>query len=508
MAEDFLDKIYDEAMLYTKLRELAGYARCSMHQKVVEELKAMLVDLEGVAKGYIDVNEKEGKEFWKLLKQLTDCVDDQIKLADLLEISIMPRLEKYLQKNACIYVDDEEGFCLESSRHGFLTMRDTDSNRYLHSAWDPMWEAEEQIKVLYDPKAEGYAVLGCGLGYHIYQLYRISDGSIKIHVFEKNERIVQYAIQYGVLSWIPQESLEVTIGEDLLPFLECAEHYDGACFVFEPEIDWMSGIQRELARSLYIGQCTRTSNDLQLHINFYRNIKSKATAIKNVDTSSLGEDFIVVAGGPSVDENMNFLRAHSDKMKIIAVGTIFRRLIQEKIPISFVTVFDSTKYTMRQLAGMEEETVPLLLATSAYWKWTSLYRGSIYLIPIASQLPEQEDYARDQGMELWNVGGSVTSLAVEAALRFGAKKIYLVGADFAYPDGVTHAIGTDRYEKRNVTDLIPVEGVAGGVVYTEASLDMYRRELENVIEQNPTVEFINMSKKGAKIRGTRRNDDV
>ena len=503
MAEDFLEEIYQDGYLYTKLRELSEFARCNLVQRYVEEIKELLPELKVAAKRYIVVDNVRGELFFKNLQYMQELLGDNIRFVDLIDINILPLWEGYMNSFSPICVDDEAGLCLESSAHGFLTIRDIEGNFYFHSKWDPMWEAREQIRQLYDPIYSGWAMLGCGLGYHAYQLYRISDGSVKIHVFERDERIIQYAMQYWVLSWIPEECIQVTIGEDLMPFLECAEENEGAFYIFKQELGLIPEPYFVMIESLFINQCTRSFHRDQMLINYYRNVHSKARPVTELDISLFGEEFIIVAGGPSLDNCMDFLKESMGKKTVIAVGTVFKKLVQSGARPDLVTVLDPLKYTMKQLEGVEDETVPLLLATTAYWKWAARYAGRIYLAPVTSHLDQEEEYALKYGIEKWDVGGTVTSMAVRAALKFGAKKIYLLGADFAYPEGWTHATGTARQSKVDTSKLIPVKSVTGGIVYTEANMNLYREDMEGIIALNPEVEFINMSRIGAKIKGAR-----
>lgn len=503
MAEDFLEEIYHDAHLYSKLKELSEYARCNLVQRYVEEMKELLPELKAVAKRYVDRDSARGALFFENLQCMMGFARDNIRLADQIEMKILPMWEEYMETYSRICVDDEAGYCLESSAHGFLTVRDTEKNLYFHSTWDPMWEAREQIKSLYDPVYSGWAMLGCGLGYHAYQLYQISDGSVKIHIFEREERMVQYAMQYGVLSWIPEECLEVTVGEDLMPFLECAEEYDGAFYIFKPALGMIPEPYYVMAESLYINQCTRNMHKDQMLINYFRNTQCGARPVTELDVASFEKEYIIVAGGPSLDDCMEFLKENVGKKTVIAVGTVFKKLIQSGVRPDLVTVLDPVKYTMKQLEGAENETVPLLLATTAYWKWASTYAGMAYLVPVTSHLDQEKEYAAQHGIEQWDIGGTVTSLAVRAALKFGANKIYLLGADFAYPDGWTHATGTASHSKLDTGNLIPVESVNGGIVYTEANMNLYREDMEGIIAHNPDAVFVNMSRIGAKIKGAR-----
>ena len=102
---------------------------------------------------------------------------------------------------------------------------------------------------------------------------------------------------------------------------------------------------------------------------------------------------------------------------------------------------------------------------------------------------------------MWGTGGTVTSLAMEAAIQFGATNVYLVGVDLAYPDGITHASNTMDRGVKNTARMIPIKSVTGGIVHTEPNFIIYREWIEKRIKETPHIKYYNMSKIGAHIEG-------
>lgn len=504
MAEDFLEEIYHEANLFTELLQIRDWAQKDVDELVIEAIKKIIPSLGELGRHYISRNPEAGVAFWKLLEKLSMYCGDNVWLVDFLDGELLPILDEYLSGYSKICVDDENGICLESTGHGFLTIKDTIRSKYFHSRIDPMREAREQVEGFYNPKVQTFALLGCGLGYLAYQLYRISEGAAKIHLFVCEERMILYGRQYGVLDWIPQECLEITVDKDILPFLLCAEKENHDFYIFRPEITFWSEKAQHIIKRLHANQCTSLVYRRQSEINFYRNIASSAKPVLEATFPWMGksDQYVIVAGGPSVDENMDFLEKNKGKMPILVVGTVFKKLIQAGIRPDLVAVMDPSPITIEQFQGMEEETVPLMISTTTYWRCGALYKGEKYLAPALTGSCEPANvYAENVPGGGWECGGTVTIFLVRAALSFGAKEIYLVGADFAYPNGYTHADGAYRRIKKDLTKLMPVEDASGGIVYTDEIMNMYRQRMEELIEQERDVCFINLSKIGAKIKG-------
>mgnify|MGYP003311426870 CR=1 FL=1 len=110
----------------------------------------------------------------------------------------------------------------------------------------------------------------------------------------------------------------------------------------------------------------------------------------------------------------------------------------------------------------------------------------------------------DMDYLFYETGGSVTTLALEIALRLGATSIYLLGVDLAYPNGISHATGTMDRMGRDTNGMKRVKSVNGDWVYTDLLFDSYRNWIESKINRYPQVDFYNLSTCGAHIEGCSR----
>lgn len=503
MAEEFLEERYREALLRTELKCLWEQLAGGNDGSAIRNYVQIAEELETVSRKYVETYPRDGMEFRNDLRKLQEYNENYLGLADFIERNILPEYERYLRGLNKIYVDDEQGYCLESSLCGFLTVKNTKSGQYFHSQNDPMWEARQIAKRIYDPIMKGYSLLGCGLGYIAYQLYCLSDGSVPIHIFEYDEKMIQYARSYGVLDWIPEECLSVTVDADVLPFLYSLEQEEGHGYhIFEPEIYRAPEDAREILRSLIINGNTITAYREVKKRNFYRNLQSGARPLTSFRKGKLGGSFIIVAGGPSVDDRLDFLKQQKEHMGIVAIGAIFSRLLACGIVPDMVAISDPNPITMKQLAGVEDQQIPLFLGITAYWKLARTYKGEKYLVPIDGDMPEERYYKDQCGGIALDCPGTVTMLAVRLALYLGAKEIYLLGADFAFPKEKYYAEGaTGGGSLSDKSGLFSVESVGGGSVYTDKSMTMFREYMEELIEDTPDVLFYNLSK-GARIAGT------
>lgn len=503
MAEAFLEEIYSEARLMCELKQVVEYSRRNTLEHLVQQGDVLLQKLCNVCKRYVQHDLVKGKEMWSLVQKLSEIGNDPALVADILEYKILPLLEDSMRQWGDICTENEEGdYRFETTVSGFLTLKDLKRNFYFHSTVDPMWEARQLAECIYDPRNRQYSIRGCGLGYLIYQMYEVSNGSVLLNVYEKDARMVQYAKQYGVLDWVPEESLKVVIDEDPRPFLNSALEEDAGAHLFAPALRSEADDIRAILETVRIEYDSYYLHKKDVAINYWNNFRAGGKTVSEFDASKLKKDFIIIAGGPSVDDNMEFLQENQGKKTLIAVGTIFKKLVQNNITPDLVVMLDPNPLIYKQVEGIEDQQVPMLISMLTYWKLAAAYQGEKYFVPLVG-MATAIGYPIDDYEDAWAVGGTVTNMAIIAASKFGAENVYLVGVDMAYPKGITHAAGTAQRKKISEEGLIPLKGVDGGTVYTDKVLKLYHGEVETLIKEADQISFYNMSQVGAKLAGTK-----
>lgn len=507
MAEDFLEEIYKDAKLISEMRQIACYAQVHDEHHVRMKYSEILPELIRVCQRYTQLDRTGGEEFMSCLQEIHDVSHDLILIGDIIEHKLLPLLEKSMQDYGAIQTENEGGdFLFQTTASGFLTVKDLQNDIYIHSTLDPMWEAGKVAEYIFDPRKKAYSIRGCGLGYLIYQLYVITNGTASIRVFEKDTRMVEYARRYGVLDWVPDDCISVVVDADPLPFLESILEENTGYYMLVPELSGEADDVRPVLTELYTKYSTNMKFKRCQAINYWSNLRRGCRKISEFDVTSVKKDVIVVAAGPSLDDNLEFLRENAGKKTIIAVGTVFKKLLEQGICPDLVTVLDPQERTYRQIEGVEDQKVPMLLGITAYWKFAAAYQGEKYLIP--SEGLEEIDNITEKYEDAWNMGGTVTYFALEAAVRFKAKRIFLVGVDLAYPGGITHATGTMDRSQKSIDNLIPIEGRSGTTVYSDTVFISYRHDIEDMIANTPWITYYNMSNVGAKIAGTQTFSDA
>ena len=208
---------------------------------------------------------------------------------------------------------------------------------------------------------------------------------------------------------------------------------------------------------------------------------------------------VIVGAGPSVDSQLTSIKKCRDKITVFATGHITRKLVNEGIIPDAVIITDPQPLMYKQIDGVNLKGIPMILLSTASSSVIDYYNGSIY-VAYQSGYELAEIKAKEIGATLFETGGSVTTTALDIALRFGARKIIFVGVDLAYTGGYSHASGEGR-RIENTDGLRQVRSNTGDMVYTSKNLDIYRKWIERRIEGVMDTKFYNTGE-GAVIKGT------
>ncbi len=218
------------------------------------------------------------------------------------------------------------------------------------------------------------------------------------------------------------------------------------------------------------------------------------------------ESAAVLCSGPSLKEDFARLRAWLSRRPgafTVAAETALIFLEKEGFVPSCIASIDD-------LAGMR--------AGDLYMRDKGRYGGALLVFAASSPKRLWEDYPGPrrylcQGAIARAVpelapsaplysSGSVALAAASLALATGAREIALIGADFAYDGGFSHAgIPIHGDPLTGTVGRIPVQCNDGEIRPTQRNFLAYREDLEALIASRKDVAFENLSSHGAVIRG-------
>ena len=374
---------------------------------------------------------------------------------------------------------------------------------YLYSSVNP----EREASLLADSlkQAEEYMVFGMELGYHVLELLNRHQ-SARVHVFESNIYLLHMAFTYiDWTTYIANGRMRVVYNDDLKQLVSelsgrFAEMKNAELLVHYPAIKMIEDVQtRQLLEDFFVTTSSMREQGGLLDSNF--EVISKLNLPECGELKDIFKDkaVVIVGAGPSVDPQLTSIKKCRDKITVFATGHITRKLVNEGIIPDAVIITDPQPLMYKQIDGVNLKNIPMILLSTASSSIVEYYNGPIY-VAYQSGYELAEIKAKEIGATLFETGGSVTTTALDIALRFGAGKIIFVGVDLAYTGGYSHASGEGR-KVENIDGLRQVRSNTGDMVYTSKNLDIYRKWIERRIEGVMDTKFYNTGE-GAVIKGT------
>lgn len=224
--------------------------------------------------------------------------------------------------------------------------------------------------------------------------------------------------------------------------------------------------------------------------------------------SEPGRDVLVIATGPSLQQHLQRLlvtHQQTDRPLLICVDTAYVPLRNAGITPDLVVSIDH-RISTRHLPPEGSDGIALVYLPGQEAPMLEAWRGPRYVgystSPVYSQIRQHIPRAN------LHVGGSVIHPAIDLAVKMGATRITLFGADFAFPGGKTHTgwqdgvLGPELSIARHW-----VRDGRGNKVKTQLNFRSYLIELERYIALHPEVQFFNTSRDGALIAGTTFDPD-
>lgn len=334
-----------------------------------------------------------------------------------------------------------ENYFIEPTSAGFFTMAlEEDGKRwYLHSNRNPVEEARIWAKRNYQLEKEKYTLLGWGMGYQVRELLGLYS-DMDLVVVEPDIGILYYSLQYG--DWRNVLEKVTLVWDSEWQEISALISDEREVVIYRPTI---AHVKEQRLRTLLNQIVDRKDAIADAETYFYQNIRENirncSLYVDEIRDHVKGKRVIIVAGGPSLDKNIEQLRKKTEDVVIFAVGTVYKLLMQKGIPVDYVVISDLWVY--HQVEGIEQPEIPILLLATADRRISRYYQGRVYMVCQQGHKMAAE-YARAKRYTCYSSGGSVATLALDIAIRLEAAAIAFIGLDLAYYGTQMHASGTRR----------------------------------------------------------------
>lgn len=217
---------------------------------------------------------------------------------------------------------------------------------------------------------------------------------------------------------------------------------------------------------------------------------------------------VVVAAGPTLLDQMAWMKQQRGRFQLIAVDAAVRSLMaaglvpdhvlaMESNPVLFELFFEGLDLAPLANTG-------LVYSPLVHRKTLQAWPGKRFAVAINQ--PSYRDFDQKHPRGKLFSSGSVLHPAVDLAVKMGAKNVVLAGADFSFTKGQSHVAGSHlQLAVQTRTNCWVLNG-HGVRVPSMRNYVGYLRDLERYLAWRTGVRFFNASQEGACIASTHAFD--
>lgn len=388
----------------------------------------------------------------------------------------------------------------------------------LNSAYRPMEEATRWAEQ-FDMKHERavFMMYGFGNGYFTRALLHRMIKMQSMIIYEPSKEMFAHTLQHFDITDMIENKQVILIIEDMNDeilksiIFTTVDIYNffGVEQCMHPSYDKIYGescikYYKEVKQAL-------TSVQVNINTEVLHGLKSNENIIKNISyynnsitlkqmKSKIPKDVpaIVVAAGPSLAENLEWLKKSKGRAVIFAVDRVIDYLLDEGIEPDFLVTIDPIK-DVRYFSQRDNLTIPLICYTNSNNDTVSKHKGRKIFCNINSFVTELY-HVVDKEPQRLESSGSVAIVAYTACVELGFQRVILVGQDLAFQGEISHVGGktSTKSEKANVY----VEDLNGNQIKSRYDWREFILRYEELIKKYDSTEVIDVKNVGARIKGT------
>ena len=375
----------------------------------------------------------------------------------------------------------------ETARNGQITA--SEMGIRLHSSYNPEREAQSALSLPEVNEKSTVVFYGFGLGYHALAFAKNHPEKKLIliepdvnhffaalmlldltPVFELKELVLAIACPPDALLGLFENSLTVNLDDG---GVSDAYYFDIPAFTNHAKeyFDTVKSIIKRNQRKNEINAATLKKFGKLWVNNTNRNLVQleKCSGIgvfqKKADNNL---PFLVIGAGPSLEKFLPVMKELKKRCILVCVETSLKALLRFGVEPDFILLTDPQFWAYKHIAGLKAPESFLITELSAY---PAVFRFKCKNILLCrSQFPLASYYEDELGLTEENAdlgsGGSVASSAWNFAYFSGAKEIYTIGLDFAFPGKQTHIKGSSAEQTYHTIST----RLSGGDKFTAAAL--------------------------------------
>lgn len=255
--------------------------------------------------------------------------------------------------------------------------------------------------------------------------------------------------------------------------------------------DYLDAVYKEFIEntSLFFDGLGFYDDERLMTRNHLHNVYKNVWKICNPVSTPLNMPAVVVGSGPSLNEDINWLKENQENIFIFSGGSSLQVLLKNNIIPDFHCEIENIPMNYELLKPLVDD---YFLEDTVLISSSTMDTRSAYLFPKRmwfmreAVMPSTLHGTGIRTIDWQNP--TVVNTALSAALTLGFRRVLLLGADFGTRDAAVHHSKDTAYETneelKKVEYRFPekTKGNFGGVVYTSQHFLTAMRSLDNLIQ--------------------------
>lgn len=245
-------------------------------------------------------------------------------------------------------------------------------------------------------------------------------------------------------------------------------------------------------------------------INVAKSKKVRVLNLSDLEGKFAGQTALIVAAGPSLNENIEKIKANREKFVVFAVNKVLKTLAENGITPDFLVCLDA--YGIENtIAGLEDycsnincisdlRSDYVILRKSFKRNFFTFSENDFVVKSLANYNPFIKTY---------ELGGSATTMCFVIAAKLGFSRIVFAGLDLAFKENVLYSNGEEinKVSASQIAigtvnkNIVKVKSVNGSLVDTREDYATFIKHFEVLIKEYNLPEIYNLTSFGAYIEG-------
>jgi len=430
-------------------------------------------------------------------------------------------LKKYFPDfyEKAVAADYARGDVQISEINGNLLLQSPSCRCFLHSSYNVEREMEELFRAADDPE-QILIIFGLGMGHCLDYIQKRHIRYRKVLIMEPFNNIFREMLKRRDLELLlKKRDVSFTIFNDVRQIMPqiMGQVMTSRKVRFIYHISYRSlysDVYQEMSRVFSDEKLAfmASTNTINYFLNEWTENQLISIAKKQPNAAVLNNKFenipaVIVAAGPSLEKRIDELREIQDKALIIAPGTGARICGQKGVKAHIAIAMDSQR---AEADIFKDSSIEVLVGSyRLHPEVDRVFSNRLLRMSISNDfIAQYYHHYLDLPVDIISDYASVSSTAVDFAVKLGCDPIILVGQDLCYYDNKVHA-GEEKdslpaFIRKTMQEAIDIKGEK---VYTVPGFLAVRRDMELLnLKYRNTHTIINSTQAGLGMPGIENRD--